>query len=90
VAHSLPRMRRKLRAFELFLTEGLFACTWQRSDFEVLLLASSDRSRAKDPRSATRQFVGHQPNSSVIGNETALENQGRVAGVRFELTTKGL
>ena len=41
--HSLARMRRKLRAFELFLAEGLFARTWQRSDFEVLLLASSER-----------------------------------------------
>jgi hypothetical protein len=41
--HPLPCMRRKLRAFALFLSEGLFADIWQRSDFEILLLASSER-----------------------------------------------
>ena len=46
-------------------------------------------SRAKDPMSGTRQFLGHLPNSEVVGNEIPPQRRGLVGGVRFGLTTKG-
>jgi hypothetical protein len=38
---ELWRFRRKLRAFELYLTQGLFRRDWGRRGFEVLVLTSS-------------------------------------------------
>jgi hypothetical protein len=41
--HSRKALRRKIHAFELFLTEGLFARIWHRDDFEVLVVAPSNQ-----------------------------------------------
>lgn len=38
---ELWRFRRKLRAFELYLAQGLFSRDWRRRGFEVLVLTSS-------------------------------------------------
>jgi Replication-relaxation len=54
--HSLKAMRRKLRAFELFLAEGLFARTWLRDDFEVLVVAPSEQ-RLQNITTMARQVV---------------------------------
>lgn len=39
--HALKALRRKFRAFELFLANGHFAKTWGRDDFEVLVVVPS-------------------------------------------------
>ncbi len=39
---TLARFRRKLRAFELALAQGLFAKHWQHKDFEVFVLTHSN------------------------------------------------
>ncbi len=39
---TLARFRRKLRAFELALAQGLFAKHWRHKDFEVFVLTHSD------------------------------------------------
>jgi hypothetical protein len=54
--HALKVMRRKLRAFELFLAEGLFARTWHRDDFEVLVVAPSEK-RLQTITNMARQVV---------------------------------
>jgi hypothetical protein len=54
--HSLKVMRRKIRAFELFLAEGLFARTWLRDDFEVRVVASSEK-RLQTITTMARQVV---------------------------------
>jgi len=54
--HSLKAMGRKLRAFELFLAEGRFARTWHRDDFEVLVVAPSEK-RLQTITNMARQVV---------------------------------
>jgi Replication-relaxation len=54
--HSLKAMGRKLRAFELFLAEGLFAKTWHQNDFEVLVVAPSEQ-RLQNITTMARQVV---------------------------------
>lgn len=41
--HGLPAIRRKFRAFELYLAQGLFAKHWRQETFEVYVLASSEK-----------------------------------------------
>src|SRR5262249_55180298 len=41
--HGLPAIRRKFRAFELYLAQGLFAKHWHSETFEVYVLAGSDK-----------------------------------------------
>lgn len=57
--HSLTAIRRKLRAFELFLAEGLFERTWRRDDFEVLVVAPSAQRLGNLDREA-REVVGSE------------------------------
>jgi Replication-relaxation len=54
--HSLKAMHRKLGTFELFLAEGLFARTWKRDDFEVLIVAPSEQ-RLQNVLTVSRKSV---------------------------------
>lgn len=54
---SLPRFRRKVRAFELALGDGLFARRWGRREFEVLVLAPSDGRRDRLRQAARREVA---------------------------------
>ena len=53
---TLARFRRKLRAFETYLAEGLFEKSWGRSAFDVMVLTSS-RSRLEHLWRAALQEV---------------------------------
>ena len=52
----LPRFRRKARAFELALRQGVFARAFGRAEFEVLVLAH-DAARLERLRAAARWEV---------------------------------
>ena len=53
---TLARFRRKLRAFETYLVQGLFERNWSRSIFDVLVLTSS-QSRLQNLWKAARLEV---------------------------------
>ncbi len=54
--HAVQAIRRKLRAFELFLRTGLATEIWRRDDYEVLIVAPSEQ-RLQNLAAVARQVV---------------------------------
>jgi hypothetical protein len=57
--HSLRALRRKLRWFELFLAEGLFAKTWRCDDIEVLVFPPREP-RLRSMVIVAREVMDHE------------------------------